>query len=86
MLTFLYYSLNLRLNTVSDCTKVQSSKVIGNLVAKSIPKFVCVRKFVSIPMFDQNVRNTSYQVVKKYDFEFVIKVIVDTKCPASVGL
>ena len=56
---------------VSGCTKVPSSKFISNVVAKSLRKFVCVRKFVSVPMFAQSVRSPSYRVAKRYDFDFV---------------
>ena len=52
---------------VSGCTKVPSSKFISNVVAKSLRKFVCVRKFVSVPMFAKSVRNPSYHVVKRCD-------------------
>ena len=55
---------------VSGCTKVPSSKFISNVVAKSLRKFVCVRKFVSIPMFAQSVRIPSYRVVNRSDFWF----------------
>ena len=56
---------------VSSCNKVPSSKFISNVVAKSLRKFVCVRKFVSVPMFAQSVRSPSYRVAKRYDFDFV---------------
>ena len=59
---------------VSDCTKVPSSKIISNVVAKSPGKFVWVRKFVSVPMFVQIVRSPSYPVVKRCDFDLVNKV------------
>ena len=48
---------------LSNCAKVSSSKLIGNFVAKSVCKFVCVRKFIIAPTFDQNVCS-SYRVVK----------------------
>ena len=69
---------------VSGCTKVPSSKFISNVVAKSLRKFVCVRKFVSVPMFAQSVRSPSYRVVKRCDFDFVNKVIINTRRSVSV--
>ena len=35
---------------VPGCTKVPSSKFMSNAVAKSLRKFVFVRKFVSVPI------------------------------------
>ena len=69
---------------VSGCTKVPSSKFISNVVAKSLRKFVCVRKFVSVPVFAQSVRSPSYRVVKRCDFDFVNKVIINTRRSVSV--
>ena len=69
---------------VSSCNKVPSSKFISNVVAKSLRKFVCVRKFVSVPMFAQSVRSPSYRVVKRCDFDFVNKVIINTRRSVSV--
>ena len=40
--------------TVCGCTKVPSSKFVSNFVAKSLRKFVCVRKFVSVITFVQS--------------------------------
>ena len=64
--------------------KVLSSKVIGNLVAKSVRKFVYVGKLFSVLMFAQNVRSSFYRVVKRYEFELVIKLIVDNMRSVSV--
>ena len=58
---------------VSGYTKVPSSKFISNVVAKSLCKFVFVLKFVSVPMFTQSVRSLSYGVVKRCDFDLVIR-------------
>ena len=69
---------------ISGCTKVPSSKFIRNVVAKSLRKFVCVRKFVSVPVFAQSVRSPSYRVVKRCDFDFVNKVIINTRRSVSV--
>ena len=69
---------------VSGCTKVPSSKFISNVVAKSLRKFVCVRKFVSVPMFAQSVRSPSYRVVKRCDFDLVNKVNINTRRSVSV--
>ena len=41
--------------TVPDCTKVPSSTIISNVVATYFRKFVCVCKFVRIPMFTQSI-------------------------------
>ena len=56
---------------VSGGTKVPSSKFINNVVAKSLHKFVCVRKFVRVSIFAQSVRSPSYCVVKRCDFDLV---------------
>ena len=69
---------------VSGCTKVLLSKFISNVVAKYHCKFVCVCKFFSVPMFAQSVCSPSYRVVKRCDFGFVNKVIIDTR--HSVGV
>ena len=69
---------------VSGCTKVPSSKFISNVVAKSLCKFVFVRKFVSAPTFAQSVRSPSYRVVKRCDFDLVNKVNINTRCSVSV--
>ena len=58
---------------VSGYTKVPSSKFISNVVAKLLFKFVFVLKFVSVPMFTQSVRSPSYGVVKRCDFDLVIR-------------
>ena len=50
---------------VSGCIKVLSSKFISNAVVKSLRKFVCVCKFVSVPMFAQSLHSSSYPVVKR---------------------
>ena len=60
---FLVLSSKYVCKAVSGCTKVPSSKFVSNVVTKSHRKFVCVRKFVSVPMFDQRVRSPSYRVV-----------------------
>ena len=39
----------------SGSAKVPSSKFISNVVAKSLRKFVFIRKFVSVPMYAQSV-------------------------------
>ena len=54
-------------------TKVSSSKFTSNVVAKSLRKFVFVLKFVSVPMFTQSARSLSYGVVKRCDFDLVIR-------------
>ena len=69
--------------TVSSCVKVSSNKLISNVVVKSVCKFVCVRKFVSVPIFAQYVRSTSCHVVKRRDFDLVNKVIINTMCSVS---
>ena len=69
--------------TVSGCTKVPSSKFISNVV-KSRCKFVCVCKFVSVPMFAQSICSPSYRGVKRCDFDFANKVIINTRCSVSV--
>ena len=69
---------------VSGCTKVPSSKFISNVVAKSLRKFVCVRKFVSVPMFAQSVRSPSYRVVKRCYLDLVNKVNINTRRSVSV--
>ena len=69
---------------VSGCTKALSSKFISNVVAKSLRKFVFVRKFVSVPMFAQSVRSPSYRVVKRCDFDLVNKININTRCSVSV--
>ena len=48
---------------VSGCTEVPSSKFISNVFAKCPRRFVCVCKFVSVPMFAQSVRSPSYRVI-----------------------
>ena len=58
---------------VSGYTKVPSGKFISNVAAKSLRKFVFVLKFVSVPMFTQSVRSLSYGVVKRCDFDLVIR-------------
>ena len=68
---------------VSGCTKVPSSKFISNVIAKSLRKFVFVRKFVSVHIFAQSVRST-YRVVKRCDFDLVNKVNINTRCSVSV--
>ena len=72
--------------TVSGCTKVilRSSKFISNVVAKSPRKFVYVRKLVSVLVFVQSVRSPSYGVVKRCDFDFANKVIINTRHSVSV--
>ena len=69
---------------VSGCTKVPSSKFISNVVAKSLRKFVFVRKFFSVPIFAQSVRSPSFHVVKRCDFDLVDKVNINTRCSESV--
>ena len=69
---------------VSGWTEVPSSKFINNVIAKSCSKFVCVCKFVSVPMFAQSVCSPSYCAVKRCDFDFVSKVIINTRCSVSV--
>ena len=69
---------------VSGCTKVPSIKFISNVVAKSLRKFVCIRKFVSVPMFAQSICSPSYRVVKRCDFDLVNKVNINTRCSVSV--
>ena len=69
---------------VSGCTKVPSSKFISNVVAKSLRKFACVSKFVSVPMFVQSVRSPSYRAVKRCDFDLVNKVNINTRRSVSV--
>ena len=69
---------------VSGCTKVPPSKLISNVVAKSLRKFVFARKFVTVPMFAQSVRSPSYRVVKRCDFDLVNKVNINTRCSVSV--
>ena len=69
---------------VSGCTKVPSSKFISNVLAKSLRKFICVRKFVIVPMFAQSVRSPSYHVVKRCDFDSVNKVVINTRRSVSV--
>ena len=59
--------------SVSGCTQVASGKFISNVAAKSLRKFVFVLKFVSVPMFTQSVRSLSYGVVKRCDFDLVIR-------------
>ena len=79
--------LNLHKNgtlAVSGCTKVSSSKFISNVVAESLCKFVFVRKFISVPIFAQNVRSPSYRVVKRCDFNLVNKVNINNRCSVSV--
>ena len=68
--------------TVYGCTNIPSNKFISN-VAKFLRKFVCVQRFVNVPIFAQSVRSSSYYVVKRCYFHFVIKVIINTRCPAS---
>ena len=62
----------------SSCPKVPPSKFISNVVAKSLRKFVCVRKFVSVPKFAQSVRRPTYRIVKRCDFDFVNLANVST--------
>ena len=50
---------------VSGCTKVPSSKFSSNVVAKSLRKFVFVRKFVIVPIFAQSSCSPSYRAVKR---------------------
>ena len=52
-------------NSISDRinTKVPSSKRICNLFGKHVPKYFCVGKFASVPMFAQSVFSPSYRVV-----------------------
>ena len=50
---------------VSGCTKALSSKFISNVVAKSLRKFVFVRKFVIVPIFAQSGCSPSYRAVKR---------------------
>ena len=70
--------------TVSGCTKVPSSEFISSNVVKSLCKFVCVCKFVSVPMFAQSICSPSYRVVKRCDFDFANKVIINTRHSVSV--
>ena len=65
---------------VSGGTKVPPSKFINNVVAKSLHKFVCDRKFVRVSIFAQSVRSPSYRVVKRCDFDLVNKVNINTRC------
>ena len=69
---------------VSGCTKVPSIKSISNVVGKYLRKFVCVCNFVSVPMFAQSVHSPSYRVVKRCEFDFVNKVIINTRRSVSV--
>ena len=69
---------------VPGCTKVPSSKFISNVVAKSLRKFVFVRKFVRVPIFAQSVHSTSYHVEKRCEFDVVNKVNINTWCSVSV--
>ena len=71
-------------NTVSDCTKVTSSKVFSNLVTKPLRNFLCVRKFVSASMFAQSVCYLSYRIVKSCEFNLVNMLTVDTRRSVSV--
>ena len=67
-----------------SCTKVPSSKCINNNVAKYLRKFVCVCKFVIVPMFTQSVRSPSYRTVKRGDFDLVSKVNINIRRRGSV--
>ena len=69
---------------VSGYTKVPSSKFISNVVAKSLPKFVFVCKFVSVLIFAQSFHSPSYRVVKRCDFDLVNKLNINTRCSVSV--
>ena len=69
---------------VSGGTKVPSSKFISNIVAKSLRKFVCVRKFVRVSIFAQSVCSPSYRIVKRCDFDLVNKVNINAGCFVSV--
>ena len=62
--------------SVSGCTKVPSGKFISNVVAKSLRKFVFVHELVSVPMFGQSVRSSSYRIVKRCDFDPLIRQIL----------
>ena len=53
--------------TVPGCTKVPSSTIISNVVATYLRKFVCVCKFVRVPMFTQSISSFSYHVAKSCD-------------------
>ena len=68
----------------ADFPVLLSSKFISNVVAKSFRKFVCVCKFVSVPMFAQSVRSPSYHVVKRCDFDLINKVNINTSRSVSV--
>ena len=68
---------------VSGGTKVPSSKFISNIVAKSLRKFVCVRKFVRVSIFAQSVCSPSYRIVKRCDFDLVNKVNINAGCSVS---
>ena len=81
---FLVLSSKYVCKAVSGCTKVPSSKFISNVVAKSLRKFACVRKFVSVPMFAQSVRSPSYRVVKRCYLDLVNKVNINTRRSVSV--
>ena len=61
--------------SVSGCTKVPSGKFISNVVAKSLRKFVFVHELVSVPMFAQSVRSPSYRIVKRCDFDPLIRML-----------
>ena len=58
---------------VSGCTKVPSSKFIGNAFTKSPRKFVFVCKFVSVPMSAQSVRSPSYRVINNVTLLLLIR-------------
>ena len=81
---FLVPSSKYMWKTVSDCTKVLSSKFISNVVAKSLQKCVCVHKFVSVLIFVQSVGSPSYRVVERCNFDLVNKVIINTRHSVSV--
>ena len=69
---------------VSGCTKVSSGTFISDVIAKSFRKFVCVRKFVSVPMYAQSVHSPSDRLVRRCDFDFVNKIIINTRRSVSV--
>ena len=68
---------------VSGCTKVPSSKFITN-VAKSLRKFVCVHKFINVPVCAQSVHSPSCRVVKRREFDLVNQVNINTRRSVSV--
>ena len=69
---------------VSGCTKVPSGTFISDVIAKSFRKSVCVRKFVSVPMYAQSIHSPSDLLVRRCDFDFVNKIIINTRRSVSV--